>query len=374
MTLCSTVVPDTFYLQSHFQDCQWVYDNDHCDHEQDGEHIGKYYCPYTCDYCGDWHEPSPTKKPTRKPTSPTRKPTRKPTKRPTKRPTRKPSSPTRQPSSPTRRPTTPTRRPTSKPSCSSVEVARQCYDIGDYFPEKVTVYFENCNAVPKDWIGIYEVQYGSLGQTLEWWGNSYMWKFACGSRSCTYAEDYGTVNFSNWWNKLSDGGEYKAYLFQDDGYRVKASSDSFEVGHCNGNRPSSPTRSPSRPTSPTRSPTSWSCRSSVEVEQYCYKNRHPSRIEVTFENCHPTTKDWIGIYEVKHGSLGETLAWWGDSYMWKFLCGSDSCNQKEEYGTLFFDDWWMDLDNGQYRAYLFENDGYHVKAFSETFKVGNCYY
>ena len=124
---------------------------------------------------------------------------------------------------------------------------------------------------------------------------------------------------------------------------------------------------------PTKKPTSY-CHTKVEVEHYCYKDHKPIKLEVSFTNCHPEPKDWIGIYKVQHGKLGQTLEWWGDSYMWKFTCGSRNCEDAEKYGSLSFSTWWNDLEDGQYRAYLFENDGFHVKGSSETFKVGHCYY
>ena len=242
---------------------------------------------------------------------------------------------------------------------NSVEVARYCYE--DHHPEKLKVYFENCHPEEKDWIGIYEAHHGYLGDTAQWWGNSFMWQFACGSKQCHHPEDKGTLFFSNWWSDL-ENGKYKAYLFDNNSYHVKASSDTFEVGRCKNHRPSPPTR---KPTS--------HCRSSIEVASHCYSSRHPLKLRMFFENCHPKEKDWIGIYEAHHGHLGNTLKWWGNSFMWQFACGSKTCSYREHEGTLYFEDWWSSLDNGKYKAYLFDNNGYEVKAVSDTFEVGYCH-
>ena len=361
-----------------------MYKNDRCDTVRNGKHVGKKHCPHSCGYCDDdWRKP--TRKPTKKPT---RKPTKKPTRKPTKKPTRKPSSPTKKPThKPTHKPTykptpKPTHKPTPKPthkptssSChSSVDLDRYCYDDEEHHPETLTVHFENCHPEDKDWIGIYK---SKDGQTMEWSSHSYMWKYACGSKDCDYSEDFGTIHFRSWWEDL-DGGDYKVYLFEDNGYHVKASSDEFEVGDCGYRKPTrkptyyrKPTKKPTK--KPTRKPNSYECRSSVEVEQYCYEGQHPQKLEVSFKNCHPASKDWIGIYHVQHGHLGQTLQWWGNSFMWKFTCGSKKCYYPEDYGAVYFGSWWNDLSNGQYKAYLFEDDGYRVKASSETFKVGNCW-
>ena len=338
------IVPNSF--DSSLKDCHWIYKYNRCDRVlKNGKKVGIEYCPHSCGHCDDDDYKS-----------------KKPTKRPTKRPTRNPSSPTH--------------KPTSK--ChSTVDINRYCYDGDDHRPEVIRVHFENCHPEKEDWIGIYKSYKGDLGQTREWWGNSFLWKYACGSISCEHAESSGTIRFREWWDDLEDG-EYKAYLFEDDSYHVKASSDEFEVGDCGHRKPtkkptSHPTPSHPTPTKkPTKKPTSY-CHNSVEVEQYCYKDHYPSKLEVFFENCHPESKDWIGIYEVQHGKLGQTRAWWGNSYLWMFTCGSRKCDHPEDYGTLYFGEWWSVLMDGQYRAYLFEDDSFHVKASSETFKVGHCY-
>jgi hypothetical protein len=185
-----------------------------------------------------------------------------------------------------------------------------------------------------------------------------MWQFTCGTKTCNHPEDEGTLSFGHWWESLNDGN-YKAYLFEDDTYHVKASSDVFEVGHCDDHP------------SPTRKPTT-SCHSSVEVDNYCYKDHYPTKLKIDFENCRPEPRDWIGIYRVRHGYEGKAAEWWGDSILWKFACGSKECHFEEKDGTLFFEDWWQVLKDGEYRAYLFEDDSYHVKASSETFDVDHC--
>jgi len=70
----------------------------------------------------------------------------------------------------------------------------------------------------------------------------------------------GTVRFSDWYETLQDGKDYKAYLLSNDGYQVKAESERFTKksgeNYCS-RRPTSPTRPAPRPSKePTRRPVS----------------------------------------------------------------------------------------------------------------------
>ena len=315
------------------QDCKWISENNRCHNVRDNKHVGKEFCPKSCGYCDIWHEPW-------------------------------------QPS--------PTRKPTPGSCHNSVDPNYYCYHDKEE-QRRIKIHFTNCNPKPKDWIGIYDAHHGPLGDYREWWGNSYTWKNACGSRFCDYPTERGSVHFSGWWTDLK-AGEYRAYLFHDNGYHVKASSSTFTIKNC-GHRPpttkpNAPTRKPNaptrRPSTPTRKPIPY-CHSSVEVEKYCYKDQYPQKIKIVLKNCQPQPKDWIGIYKVRHGYLGKTQDWWGSSFMWQFACGSKNCDSRNGDGTLYFEDWWSSLEDGQYKVYLFDNDSYEVKAASNTFRVGHCY-
>ena len=242
-----------------------------------------------------------------------------------------------------------------------MDVEKKCYD--DYDVDNLKVFFKNCHPHATDWIGIYEAHHNEeLGNTEEWWGKSFMWQKTCGSKYCDFRKEEGTVEYETWWSDLRNG-DYRAYLFEEDGYHVKSKSQSFRVGNCD-----------SWNKEPTRKPTSSACPrpSSVKVDRYCYRDRQPNTIKVHFDNCHPVKKDWIGIYKAHHHrNYVSTLSWWGNSYMWMFACGSKKCNFKTEEGTLIFEDWWSSLDDGEYKAYLFSDNGYDVKAESELFKVGS---
>eukprot|EP00536_Pseudo-nitzschia_multiseries_P010012 jgi/Psemu1/288837/fgenesh1_pg.293_\ len=396
-----------------WKDCKWVADEGRCNYELDGRNIGKTYCPLSCGHCDN--KPH-TKKPTRKPTrTPTRKPTRKPAWEPTRKPTIAPvRTPTSHPNfchddkdyrydghywkdcswvsnygrcnmhkngkhvgeyycpqscgycdhwKPTSKPTS---KPISSPCQGDVNVDRFCY--GDTDIEDIKVFFKNCNSHRTDWVGIYEPHHNTnLGDTKDWWGNPYMWQFTCGSKNCDYKKDEGTLHFRDWWFSLQPG-EYRAYLFGERGFDVKAKSLSFKIGNCNDWN-DKPTRKP------TAKPTSSAyCNkpSSVKVDEQCYKDKHPEKLKVFFENCRPEGKDWIGVFQShNHRTYVSTEAWWGASYLWMYACGSQNCNSKTDGGTLYFNNWWSYLNDGEYKAYLFKNDGYEVKAESETFKVGN---
>lgn len=330
------------YYGDEWKDCKWIYVNNRCHTVRDGKHVGTEFCPKSCGHCHDWHQPSPTKK------------------------------------------------PTSVACHNSLDLNNYCYE--NKKTDKIVIDITNCDPTSKDWIGIYDAHYGSLGDNRKWWGDSYMWKFVCESNSCEHLIEKSTIHFNSWWVDLKDG-EYKAYLFEDDGYHVKASSKKFKVGNCNNRpptrkpriptrkpriptrKPNPPTRKPSTPTkkpiTPTKKPISY-CHSSVEVEKHCYKNNFPKKIKFLLKNCHPQPKDWIGIYNVRHGQLGNTQNWWGNSLNWQFACGSQKCDYRNADGTLYFEDWWSTLKGGQYKVYLFANNSFEVKALSNTFSISHC--
>jgi len=243
-----------------------------------------------------------------------------------------------------------------------VDIEKRCYD--DHNIEDLKMMFKNCDPHPRDWIGIYETSLTKdLENTQEFGSDSSSgWQYTCGSQHCDYKKGEGTLHFKDIGSNLKNG-EYRAYLFKQDSYHLKVQSQSFKIGNCNGwNK------------EPTQKPTSSFCHrpSSVKVDRQCYKDHQPSQLKVFFENCDPKEKDWIAIYKAhSHKNYVSTNSWWGESYIWKFTCGSQKCNYKKDEGTLYFDNWWSSLDDGAYKAYLFRNNGYHVKAESETFKVGD---
>jgi len=170
---------DFRYWGDDWKDCHWVLEYGKCESSADGKHVGKEYCPKSCGYCDEYHPtPSPVKKPTHAPT------------------------------------------PAPVYCQNHVEVEEHCYDDTD---GTIIVTFTSCNPVAKDWVGIFhEDAKGLNGDTL------LLWQFTCGGQHCSTAYEHGRLFFDDWYLAL-DEGKYVAYLFKDDSYEVKATSDYFYV-------------------------------------------------------------------------------------------------------------------------------------------------
>jgi len=108
----------------------------------------------------------------------------------------------------------------------------------------------------------------------------------------------------------------------------------------------------------------------VETTASCYERNSREDIDVIFGSCNSDRDDWIGIYPAYDPPYGTSYNWWGNSEAWIYLCGRQSrCNNRVSTGDVDFDN---DFNVGTYKAYLFDNNGYRVKAASPAFRIGNC--
>mmetsp|Transcript_9472 Transcript_9472/g.19882 ORF Transcript_9472/g.19882 Transcript_9472/m.19882 type:complete len:304 (+) Transcript_9472:136-1047(+) len=115
------------------------------------------------------------------------------------------------------------------------------------------------------------------------------------------------------------------------------------------------------------------CTSSVETRQSCFDWNDSIYIKMYLRNCYPRPKDWVGIYTPRDGNIGNKPSDWGNSLDWRFVCGSKFCGYAAKYTFLYFEKWWEKLPDGEYKAYLFSNDSFTVKAESEPFTIKNAY-
>jgi len=125
------------------------------------------------------------------------------------------------------------------------------------------------------------------------------------------------------------------------------------------------------------------CQFVLETEESCYDWSGPGYIKIKMKNCDPRSTDWIGLFKAKPNNEVDQdngYNYWGKSYDWEFACGSRSCSYSTVYNFNIFENWWQyvgngdyKLDDGQYKIYLFSNDGYLVKAETVGFEVRNEY-
>merc|ERR1711935_955361 len=94
-------------------------------------------------------------------------------------------------------------------------------------------------------------------------------------------------------------------------------------------------------------------------------------IKMTVTNSYPFPLDWIGLYKASNFyevGWNKYFQYWGLSFDWMFLCGSQDCNVATEATTLEFaitDE----LEDGEYKVYLFYRDGFGVTAESDVFVI-----
>jgi len=122
------------------------------------------------------------------------------------------------------------------------------------------------------------------------------------------------------------------------------------------------------------------CTNNLEVVRTCYDWSGPAKIDVKVTNCIPKGRDWIAIYKADTGynevGYDKGFGYWGHAYDWKFLCGNQACNFPISSNTNSFLNWWNNelLVDGDYRIYLFRDDGFRVDAVSESFTIKNKYH
>ena len=123
-----------------------------------------------------------------------------------------------------------------------------------------------------------------------------------------------------------------------------------------------------------------SCQFIVETEQSCYDWSSVGWVRVRLQNCDQQGLDWIAIYRSRSGEVGKDkgYGYWGNSFDWQYTCGTRLCNAPVRNGFNYFDYWWDKLPDGEFRVYLFSDNGYRVKAASAPFTVRNyhgyCYH
>lgn len=122
------------------------------------------------------------------------------------------------------------------------------------------------------------------------------------------------------------------------------------------------------------------CDSYITVHDDCFDQDNHHSIGIYTKNCYPKKYDWValvhdtGINE-EYDNKGKDYWVNAGVYSWKFVCGSRKCAGAWKYKSNHFKIDWDKLESGEYKVYLFSNDGYFVKAESETITVkkeGSC--
>ena len=123
------------------------------------------------------------------------------------------------------------------------------------------------------------------------------------------------------------------------------------------------------------------CDSSLELFNDCYDQDDPNFIKTYTSNCSPQKKDWVGLYkdtgEEEEGKNEGAEYWKDKNYDWQYVCSGNKkkCSSGRRFKFNYFRNWQEKLDSGEYKIYLFSNDGYYVKAESEAITVnkeGSC--
>jgi len=191
------------------------------------------------------------------------------------------------------------------------------YDSG----EEIIVTFSEGPGNPKDWVGLYkrDMVAGEVG--------SLAWFYVNGSKTGGDGLAEGELTFPD---GMTDEGYYEARFFENDGYTLLAKT-TFAVGDLGPG---------------------------VKTDKSSYTPGEPITVDFLLGPANP--KDWVGLYKVDMvpGSVG-SLAWF-------YVDGTKAGNEEIETGTIAFDGGM--IDEGDYKAVFFENDGYTI--FAETpFKV-----
>ncbi len=123
-----------------------------------------------------------------------------------------------------------------------------------------------------------------------------------------------------------------------------------------------------------------SCNSNIYLYRDCVDQEGDDRLWIHTTNCYPKSLDWVGIFHdtgVEEKGKNKGRDYWINAgvYDWKFVCGSKHCSTAYKYKDNYFEIDWDKLESGDYKVYLFYNDGYYVKEESETItitKEGSC--
>lgn len=122
------------------------------------------------------------------------------------------------------------------------------------------------------------------------------------------------------------------------------------------------------------------CRSHLKIYDDCKDRKDRDYIKVWTKNCRPYRRDWIGLHkDTGRREVGRSRGeyYWKYTDDWMYVCGSKNIDYCDAWYKKYnwFDEYRDKLSTGNYKFYLFSNDGYYVKAESETFRVeksGTC--
>jgi len=133
----------------------------------------------------------------------------------------------------------------SMPAECELTIAKTCYGPDDTSPIEFTFKNECIKPKKKDWIAIFPADEEQDDFEYEY---EELWTYLCGSqKKCKKKEKSGTVSIADWiTNDQTPSGEYKAYLFKENKYTIKAETGVFTISKtepCSGGT-AAPTQPP----------------------------------------------------------------------------------------------------------------------------------
>jgi len=195
-------------------------------------------------------------------------------------------------------------------------------DVNNYAEsEEIIVTFNDGPGNPKDWVGLYQIDMVA-GED-----SSLVWLYVNGSETSGEGLTNGELVFSD---GLIEEGVYEARFFENDTYTLLAKT-TFSVGDIGP---------------------------SITTDKETYMSEEVISVDFLLGPANP--KDWVGLYKVDMvpGEVG-SLAWF-------YVDGTKDGVEGVSSGSIIFDTGMA--DDGEYKALLFEDDGYTV--LEETlFKV-----
>ena len=116
------------------------------------------------------------------------------------------------------------------------------------------------------------------------------------------------------------------------------------------------------------------CESDIHLYRDFVDEEGSARFWFHTTNCYPRSLDWVGMFHdtgVEEKGENKGRDYWINAglYNWKFVCGNKHCSGAYYSKDNFFHINWDKLEDGDYKIYLFDNDGYYVKEESETITV-----
>lgn len=133
----------------------------------------------------------------------------------------------------------------SMPAECELTIAKTCYGPDDTSPIEFTFKNECIKPKKKDWIAIFPAD--EEQDDFEYQDEE-LWTYLCGSqKKCKKKIKSGTVSIADWiTNDQTPSGEYKAYLFKENTYTIKAETGVFTISKtepCSGGS-AAPSQSP----------------------------------------------------------------------------------------------------------------------------------